>query len=76
LCRVIGGIGVGGSIPAVFTLYTEYLPPKGRGMLLSIVASFWTVGTVYTAGTFYGRDLPPPKTTGTCAELLQLRHDS
>jgi len=47
---VIAGVGVGGSIPSVFTLYTEYLPTKRRGMLLSIVAAFWTVGTVFTAG--------------------------
>ncbi len=51
VCRVIAGIGVGGSIPSVFTLYTEYLPTHRRGMLLSIVAGFWTIGTIYTAGS-------------------------
>jgi MFS family permease len=52
VCRVMAGVGVGGSIPSVFTLYTEYLPVQRRGMLLSIVAAFWTVGTVFTAGAW------------------------
>jgi MFS transporter, VNT family, synaptic vesicle glycoprotein 2 len=50
VCRVVAGIGVGGSIPTVFTLYSEYLPIKGRGFWLSIVAWFWMVGSIYTAG--------------------------
>ena len=50
LCRVCAGVGVGGSIPAVFTLYAEYLPTRRRGFYLSIVAWFWMVGSVFTAG--------------------------
>lgn len=49
-CRIIAGIGVGGSIPSVFTLYMEYLPVKGRGGMISIVATFWMVGSIYAAG--------------------------
>lgn len=49
-CRIMAGVGVGGSIPSVFTLYSEYLPVKGRGFWLSIVAWFWMVGSIYAAG--------------------------
>ena len=50
LCRVLAGVGVGGSIPTLFTLFVEFLPTKGRGFFISVVAFFWTVGTIYAAG--------------------------
>lgn len=46
-CRVIGGIGIGGSVPSVFTLGAELFPSKIRGKLLSVIASFWMVGAIY-----------------------------
>jgi MFS transporter, putative metabolite:H+ symporter len=39
--RVIGGIGIGGSVPSVFTLGAEIFPADIRGKLLSVVA--WLV---------------------------------
>lgn len=50
-CRICSGIGVGGSIPSVFTLFSEYLPVKGRGFWLSVVAWFWMIGSIYAAGS-------------------------
>lgn len=48
VCRVIGGIGIGGSVPSVFTLGAELFPSHIRGKLLSVVASFWMVGAIFT----------------------------
>jgi len=48
-CRIFGGIGIGGSVPVVFTLGSELFPTESRGKLLTIIASFWMVGSIYTA---------------------------
>jgi MFS family permease len=50
ICRVIGGVGIGGSVPAVFSLGAEMFAPAVRGKLLSIIASFWMVGAIFVAG--------------------------
>lgn len=50
ICRVIGGIGIGGSVPAVFSLGAEMFAPAVRGRLLSTIASFWMVGAIFVAG--------------------------
>lgn len=47
--RVLAGVGIGGSIPIVFSLCTEIFPGRLRGKLITIVASFWMVGTIFTA---------------------------
>eukprot|EP01041_Mallomonas_annulata_P005928 gene5928-11960_t len=47
--RVIGGLGIGGSVPSVFTLGAEIFPTDIRGRLLSLIASFWMVGSVFVA---------------------------
>ncbi|EGD77660.1 hypothetical protein PTSG_08752 [Salpingoeca rosetta] len=52
--RIMSGLGVGGSIPIVFTYTTEFLPTKQRGLYLSIVAAFWMVGTILVAGMAWG----------------------
>lgn len=39
--RVIGGIGIGGSVPSVFTLGAELFPAEIRGKLLSVVAWYY-----------------------------------
>ena len=46
-CRVIGGVGIGGSVPAVFSLGAEIFPSSVRGKYLSIIASFWMVGAIF-----------------------------
>jgi MFS family permease len=38
-CRICGGLGIGGSVPSVFTLGAEIFPTAQRGRLLSVVAS-------------------------------------
>lgn len=48
--RALAGIGVGASVPPVFTLANELLPPQSRGFWLSLIAWAWTFGQVITAG--------------------------
>ena len=48
--RVLGGFGVGGSIPGVFSMAAELLPRRDRGFYLTLVAWWWMVGSVYAAG--------------------------
>ena len=44
------GVGVGGSIPVVWTYFAEFQPSNKRGAALSILASFWMVGNLTVAG--------------------------
>ena len=44
LLRFLSGVGVGGSIPVVWTYYAEFQPSARRGEALSILASFWMIG--------------------------------
>eukprot|EP00042_Codosiga_hollandica_P040885 m.357899 g.357899 ORF g.357899 m.357899 type:complete len:556 (+) comp55978_c1_seq1:140-1807(+) len=53
-CRLISGIGVGGSIPVIFTFYSEILPKETRGKLMVILAAFWMVGTIVIAALAWG----------------------
>jgi len=39
VCRVCGGLGIGGSVPSVFTLGAEIFPSSQRGRLLSVIAT-------------------------------------
>lgn len=48
--RVLAGIGVGASVPCLFTLGAELFPVQTRGVYLSYIASFWMVGSIYAAG--------------------------
>jgi len=47
--RVLAGIGVGASVPCLFTLGAELFPVQIRGVYLSYIASFWMVGSIYAA---------------------------
>jgi len=49
LLRFLSGVGVGGSIPVVWTYYAEFQPSARRGSALSVLASFWMVGNVTVA---------------------------
>lgn len=49
--RIISGIGIGGSVPICFTLGIELFPHDIRGRLVSIIGSFWMIGSVYAALT-------------------------
>eukprot|EP00092_Neocalanus_flemingeri_P039522 GFUD01043036.1.p1 GENE.GFUD01043036.1~~GFUD01043036.1.p1 ORF type:complete len:573 (+),score=163.98 GFUD01043036.1:56-1774(+) len=48
--RFLSGVGVGGSIPVVWTYYGEFQPSSRRGAALSVLASFWMVGNITVAG--------------------------
>mmetsp|Transcript_12943 Transcript_12943/g.15465 ORF Transcript_12943/g.15465 Transcript_12943/m.15465 type:complete len:525 (-) Transcript_12943:109-1683(-) len=49
-CRVLAGIGVGASVPSVFTLAAEVFPSSKRGEYMTIISSAWMFGAVFTAG--------------------------
>lgn len=49
IIRFLSGVGVGGSIPVVWTYFGEFQPPNKRGMMLSALATFWMVGNVFVA---------------------------
>ncbi|KAI0209926.1 Synaptic vesicle glycoprotein 2C [Lamellibrachia satsuma] len=50
LLRVISGIGVGGSMPVIFTYFTEFQPKDRRGGMISMLATFWMAGNIVAAG--------------------------
>jgi MFS family permease len=49
VCRALAGVGIGGTVPAMFTLCTEHAPRHRRGFYVTIVASFWMIGAIFTA---------------------------
>ncbi|KAM9375854.1 synaptic vesicle glycoprotein 2C isoform 2-T2 [Pholidichthys leucotaenia] len=50
LLRFISGIGVGGSIPVIFSYFSEFLPRVRRGAMISTLATFWMAGNILAAG--------------------------
>uniref|UniRef100_A0A674NEQ1 Synaptic vesicle glycoprotein 2 n=1 Tax=Takifugu rubripes TaxID=31033 RepID=A0A674NEQ1_TAKRU len=50
LLRFISGIGVGGSIPVVFSYFSEFMPRLRRGAMISALATFWMAGNILAAG--------------------------
>lgn len=49
ILRGLVGVGLGG-ITIPFTLFTEFLPIEKRGLYLILINTFWTIGTVFSAG--------------------------
>ncbi|CAJ1956387.1 unnamed protein product [Cylindrotheca closterium] len=49
LLRCIAGVGIGATVPPLFTLVTELAPPSHRGFCVTLVASFWMVGSIFVA---------------------------
>lgn len=49
LCRLISGIGVGGSLPVIFTYFCEFQPKRKRGSAISMLAMFWMCGNIFAA---------------------------
>lgn len=47
--RLIAGIGIGATVPPLFTLCSELSPPTDRGFWVTVAASFWMVGSIYVA---------------------------
>ncbi|KAG8012306.1 Synaptic vesicle glycoprotein 2B [Nibea albiflora] len=50
LLRFISGIGVGGSIPVIFSYFSEFMPRLRRGAMISALATFWMAGNILAAG--------------------------
>lgn len=50
LLRFISGVGVGGSIPIIFSYFSEFMPRLRRGAMMSALATFWMTGNVMAAG--------------------------
>ncbi|XP_077567339.1 synaptic vesicle glycoprotein 2B [Stigmatopora nigra] len=50
LLRFISGVGVGGSIPVIFSYFSEFMPRKRRGAMISALATFWMAGNILAAG--------------------------
>lgn len=47
--RIIGGLGIGGTVPILFSLGAEIFPQETRGRYLLVIASAWMVGATYAA---------------------------
>ncbi|XP_016307800.1 synaptic vesicle glycoprotein 2B-like [Sinocyclocheilus anshuiensis] len=52
--RLCSGIGIGGSIPVVYTYYAEFLQMDKRGEHLSWLCLFWMLGGLYASFTAWG----------------------
>lgn len=49
LCRFAAGLGIGATVPPLFALGSELAPPSARGFYVTVIASFWMVGSMYVA---------------------------
>ena len=47
--RLIAGIGVGSTVPPLFTLASEWSSKEVRGVFVTAVASFWMVGSIFVS---------------------------
>uniref|UniRef100_A0A3B4DYF1 Major facilitator superfamily (MFS) profile domain-containing protein n=1 Tax=Pygocentrus nattereri TaxID=42514 RepID=A0A3B4DYF1_PYGNA len=52
--RLCSGIGIGGSVPIVYTYYAEFLQMDKRGEHLSWLCLFWMLGGLYASFTAWG----------------------
>jgi len=48
--RFFSGLGVGGSIPLVWSYFAEFQCASRRGRMLSALAAFWMIGNITVAG--------------------------
>ena len=46
LARIVTGLGLGGELPVVSTLMSEFAPRASRGRMVSLLESFWAYGTI------------------------------
>ncbi|MCO6041637.1 MFS transporter [Thermococcus alcaliphilus] len=44
--RFIVGLGLGGALPVASSYFAEFMPAKIRGAMISILESFWAIGTI------------------------------
>ncbi|XP_076878454.1 synaptic vesicle glycoprotein 2B [Brachyhypopomus gauderio] len=52
--RLISGIGIGGSVPIVYSYFSEFLRADKRGEHLSWLCMFWMMGGIYASFTAWG----------------------
>ncbi|XP_072138412.1 synaptic vesicle glycoprotein 2C isoform X2 [Mobula birostris] len=50
MLRFFSGVGVGGSIPVIFSYFSEFQPQHRRGCMVSALATFWMAGNILAAG--------------------------
>jgi putative MFS transporter len=46
LARIVAGLGLGGELPVVATLVSEFSPRAQRGRMIVLLESFWAYGTL------------------------------
>jgi len=47
--RFLAGIGIGATVPSLFSLASEWCPKEVRGAVVTLVASFWMVGSLFVS---------------------------
>ena len=47
--RFIAGIGIGAGVPSLFALASECSPKEVRGSVVTLVASFWMIGSLFVS---------------------------
>uniref|UniRef100_A0A8C6U9V4 Synaptic vesicle glycoprotein 2Bb n=1 Tax=Neogobius melanostomus TaxID=47308 RepID=A0A8C6U9V4_9GOBI len=52
--RLLSGIGIGGTVPIVYTYFSEFLQKDKRGEHLSWLCMFWMMGGIYASFTAWG----------------------
>ncbi len=46
IARIVTGLGLGGELPVVSTLMSEFSPRARRGRMVALLESFWAYGTI------------------------------
>ncbi|XP_048829186.1 synaptic vesicle glycoprotein 2B-like [Brienomyrus brachyistius] len=52
--RLLSGFGIGGSVPIVYSYFSEFLSMEKRGEHLSWLCMFWMMGGMYASLTAWG----------------------
>ncbi|XP_005795862.1 synaptic vesicle glycoprotein 2B-like [Xiphophorus maculatus] len=52
--RLLSGIGIGGTVPIVYSYFSEFLQTDKRGEHLSWLCMFWMFGGIYASFTAWG----------------------
>ncbi|XP_072242825.1 synaptic vesicle glycoprotein 2B-like [Leuresthes tenuis] len=52
--RLLSGLGIGGTVPIVYSYFSEFLQMDKRGEHLSWLCMFWMIGGIYASFTAWG----------------------
>uniref|UniRef100_A0A8D0ANY5 Synaptic vesicle glycoprotein 2Bb n=1 Tax=Sander lucioperca TaxID=283035 RepID=A0A8D0ANY5_SANLU len=52
--RLLSGVGIGGTVPIVYSYFSEFLQMDKRGEHLSWLCMFWMIGGIYASFTAWG----------------------